>query len=84
MAAALVGLSPEQLGELPSGLISQLQDAVQKGEKDLLDQLIQGVEAFDKDASRALKHLAENYEYDHLTILFTETQRQSTAVKHIP
>jgi PAS domain S-box-containing protein len=84
VTAALSGLSPEQLGELPSGLISQLQDAVQKGEKDLLDQLVQQVEAYDKNASRALRHLAENYEYDHLTSLFAETQRKSTAVKHIP
>ncbi|MEA2540176.1 MAG: hypothetical protein QOH35_1542 [Acidobacteriaceae bacterium] len=78
----LSGVSPEQLGELPSGLISQLQDAVQKGEKDRLDQLIQSIEAYDKHAASVLKHLAENYEYDDLTILFTATQRKLAPLKH--
>jgi hypothetical protein len=82
VVAPLSGVSPEQLGELPLGLISQLQDAVQKGEKDRLDQLIQSVEAYDKQAAGALKHLAENYEYDDLTVLFTETQRKLAAMKH--
>jgi PAS domain S-box-containing protein len=76
------GVSPEQLRELPVELINQLQDAVQKGEKGRLDQLIQSVEAYDKHAAGALKHLAENYEYDDLTILFTKTQRKSAAMKH--
>jgi PAS domain S-box-containing protein len=84
VADALSSVSPEQLGELPSGLISQLRDAVQKGEKDRLDQLIQSVDAYDQNASRALRYLGGNYEYDHLTILFTETLQKSTAVKHIP
>jgi PAS domain S-box-containing protein len=82
MVAPLSGVSPEQLGELPVVLLSQLQDAVQKGEKDLLDQLIHKVEAYDKHAAGALKHLAENYEYDDLTILFTATQRKLAATKH--
>ena len=82
LVAPLSGVSPEQLAVLPLGLISQLQDAVQKGEKGRLDQLIQSVEAYDKHAAGALKHLAENYEYDDLTILFTETQRKSAAMKH--
>jgi protein-histidine pros-kinase len=82
VVAPLSGVSPEQLWELPLGLISQLQDAVQKGEKDRLDQLIHSVEAYDKHAAGALKRLAENYEYDDLTILFTETQRKSAAMKH--
>jgi hypothetical protein len=80
--AALSGVSPEQLGELPLGLISQLQDAVQKGEKELLDQLIHKAEAYDKPAADALKSLAENYEYDDLTILFAETQRKSATTKN--
>jgi protein-histidine pros-kinase len=82
VVAPLSGMSPEQLGGLPLGLISQLQDAVQKGEKDRLDQLIQSVEAYDKHAAGALKHLAENYEYDDLTILFAATQRKLAATKH--
>lgn len=82
VVAPLSGMSPEQLGELPLGLINQLQDAVQKGEKDRLDQLIQSVEAYDKHAAGALKHLAENYEYDDLTILFTATHRKLAATKH--
>jgi len=80
--APLSGVSPEQLGGLPLGLISQLQDAVQKGEKDRLDQLIHSVEAYDKHAAGALKRLAENYEYDDLTVLFTETQRRLAVMKH--
>jgi hypothetical protein len=82
VVAPLPGVSPEQLGELPLGLISHLQDAVQKGEKERLDQLIHSVEAYDKQAAGALKHLAENYEYDDLTLLFTETQRRLAAMKN--
>jgi PAS domain S-box-containing protein len=82
VVALLSGVSPEQLGKLPLGLISQLQDAVQKGEKDRLDQLIHSVEAYDKHAAGALKRLAEHYEYDDLIVLFTETQQKLAAMKH--
>ena len=41
MAAAGTRVTSEQLAELPLELIVQLQDAVQQGEKDRLDQLIQ-------------------------------------------
>jgi PAS domain S-box-containing protein len=81
VVASSSGVTPEQLGELPVDLIGQLLDSVQKGEKDLLDQLIQKVEAYDKHAADALKNLAENYEYDDLTILFIDTQRKSAAMK---
>jgi hypothetical protein len=82
MVASLPGVSPEQLGKLPAELINQLQGAVQKGEKDLLDQLIHEVEVYDKPAADALKSLAEMYEYDDLMTLFSETQRMSAAMKN--
>jgi hypothetical protein len=64
-------------------LINQLHDAVQKGEKDRLDQLIQGVDEFDQQAAEALKAFAENYEYDALTHLLAETKsrlKQSSTI----
>jgi PAS domain S-box-containing protein len=76
-------LSPERLAKLSLELINQLHDAVQKGEKDRLDQLIQGVEKFDQQAAEGLKAFAENYEYDALTHLLAETKsklQQSSAI----
>jgi hypothetical protein len=55
-----------------------LQNAVQEGEKDRLDELIGSVQAYDKNAAAGLKSHAENYEYDDLTVLFTETQQRIT------
>ena len=78
-----LAVSPEQLAKLSLGLINQLQDAVQKGEKDRLDQLIQGVEEFDQQAAEGLKAFAENYEYDALTRLLAETKsrlKQSSTI----
>jgi protein-histidine pros-kinase len=68
----------EQLTGLPLRLINQLQDAVREGEKDRLDVLIQSVQAYDENAAAGLKNHAENYEYDDLTVLFTETQQRIT------
>jgi signal transduction histidine kinase len=67
-------VSSEQLSKLPWELIHQLQDAVQKGEKDRLDHLVQRVEEYDKQAARALEEFAENYQYDDLTHLLAETK----------
>jgi hypothetical protein len=75
-------VSPKRLAKLSLELINQLQDAVQKGEKDRLDQLIQEVEEFDQPAAEGLKAFAENYEYDALTHLLAETKAQATAIKH--
>ena len=70
-------VSSKQLAELPLALINQLQNAVLEGEKNRLDELIQSVQAYDKNAAAAgLKHHAENYEYDDLTVLFTEAQQE--------
>jgi PAS domain S-box-containing protein len=60
-------VSPLKLRSLPGELINQLQDAVQKGEKDRLDQLIHSVDVLDRQVAAALKKLAENYEYDALS-----------------
>ena len=76
--AAAASVSSEQLARLPLELINQLQNAVQEGEKDRLDALIQSVQAYDKDAAAGLKNHAENYEYDDLTLLFAETQHRTT------
>jgi len=80
--AAPGSVSSEQLTGLPLDLIHQLQNAVQEGEKDRLDALIQSVQAYDKDAAAGLKNHAENYEYDDLTLLFAETLHRRT--KHNP
>ncbi len=74
--AAAGSVSSEQLARLPLELINQLQEAVQDGEKDRLDALIQSVQAYDKDAAAGLKSHAENYAYDALTVLFTEAQQR--------
>jgi PAS domain S-box-containing protein len=76
--AAAGTVSSKQLAVLPLELINQLQNAVREGEKDRLDELIQSVQAYDKNAATGLKNHAENYEYDDLTVLFTETQQRTT------
>jgi PAS domain S-box-containing protein len=76
--AAAGSVRSEQLAGLPLELINQLQAAVHEGEKDRLDALIQSVQAYDKNAAAGLKNHAENYEYDDLTVLFTETQQRIT------
>jgi hypothetical protein len=76
--AAARSVRSEQLTGLPLELINQLQDAVREGEKDRLDVLIQSVQAYDKSAAAGLKNHAENYEYDDLTVLFTETRQRIT------
>jgi protein-histidine pros-kinase len=76
--AAAGSMSSEQLTGLPLELIHQLQNAVNEGEKDRLDKLIQSVQAYDKIAAAGLKNHAENYEYDDLTRLFTEIQQRIT------
>ena len=76
--AAAGTVSSKQLAVLPLELINQLQNAVQEGEKDRLDELIGSVQAYDRNAAAGLKNHAENYEYDDLTVLFTETQQRIT------
>ena len=76
MAALASPLSPSQLVELPVELVNQLYDAVQKGEKDRLDQLIGRVGALNRQVAAALSELAENYEYDALTYLLQDTKRE--------
>jgi signal transduction histidine kinase len=63
------------LASLPSGLIEQLLSAVQDGEKDRLDELIGAVANQDSQSARALKELADKYEYDTLTNLLTEASK---------
>jgi PAS domain S-box-containing protein len=76
--AAAASVSSEQLARVPLELINQLQNAVLEGEKDRLDELIQSVQAYDKNAAAGLKNHAENYEYDDLTLLFMEAQHRIT------
>jgi signal transduction histidine kinase/response regulator RpfG family c-di-GMP phosphodiesterase len=63
------------LASLPSGLIEQLRRAVQDGEKDRLDELIGAVANQDSRSARALRELADKYEYDALTNLLTEASK---------
>ena len=77
-----LGASAERLAKLPLELINQLQDAVQEGEKDLIDQLIRGIEKLDQQTAGVLKAFAEDYEYDALTHLLAETKAQATATRH--
>jgi hypothetical protein len=71
----LSSVSPQQLGELPAELIDELDAAVQQGEKDRLDQLIQQVRQYGQEAAAALQEFAENYDYDALSSLLAETKR---------
>jgi len=57
-------------------LINELHDAVQNGEKDRLDDLIRGAGDFNSQVGAALKQLADNYEYDALTCLLEDSQRE--------
>jgi PAS domain S-box-containing protein len=68
--------SPLKLLELPSELMNELHAAVQKGEKDRLDELIRGVCELDTQVGAALKQLADNYEYDTLTRLLEDSQQR--------
>jgi PAS domain S-box-containing protein len=70
-------LSPQQLAALPPALITQLHDAVQDGEKERLDQLIQEVAEYNQQSAAALHEFADNYEYDALTSLLAGTSRES-------
>ena len=72
-----LAVSPIRLAKLSLELIDQLNDAVQKGEKDRLDRLIQRVEELDRQAAEGLKAFSENYEYDALTQLLAETKAQA-------
>jgi CheY-like chemotaxis protein len=63
------------LASLPAALIEQLRRAVQDGEKDRLDELIAAVAHQDSHSARALKDLADKYEYDTLTNLLTEASK---------
>jgi PAS domain S-box-containing protein len=67
--------SPNLMG-LPMELINALHDAVYNGEKDRLDELIRVAGDLDKQAGTALKQLADKYEYDALTCLLEDSQRE--------
>jgi len=60
------------LAGIPTELRQQLRSAVQDGEKDRLDQLIATVANQDPQSGRALKNLADSYEYDTLSNLLNE------------
>ena len=70
-------VSPEQLAPLPSQLIHQLHDAVQEGDKALLDRLIQEVAQYNCQAAGALQEFAENYDYDALTSLLAKAKLEN-------
>jgi PAS domain S-box-containing protein len=70
-------LSPQQIAALPPALIMQLHDAVQEGEKERLDQLIQEVADYNQQSAAALHEFADNYEYDALISLLAPANRES-------
>ena len=70
-------ISAQQLAELPPALIVQLHDAVQEGEKERLDQLIEEVAEYNQQSAAALHEFADNYEYDALTSLLAAANRES-------
>jgi CheY-like chemotaxis protein len=63
------------LAGLPTELLEQLRSAIQDGEKNRLDELISAVANEDPQSGRALKELADKYEYDTLTHLLAEATR---------
>jgi hypothetical protein len=69
--SATVGSDPQSaaIQELPPKLVGDLQLAVRNGEKDRLDQLIEQAGERNVVVSRALKDLADRYDYDALTQL---------------
>ncbi len=66
----------EQLRGLPAELIDAVGEAVLNGDKDRLDQLIRKVGELDMRAAKALKELADKYEYDALTRLLEGTRQK--------
>jgi signal transduction histidine kinase/CheY-like chemotaxis protein len=60
------------LQEVDAGLLAALRQAVQNGEKDSLDELIQRVEQQNGRCAGVLRDLADKYEYDALTYLLEE------------
>jgi hypothetical protein len=56
--------------------MNELHAAVQKGDKDRLDELTRGVCDLDTQVGAALKQLADNYEYDTLTRLLEDSQQR--------
>jgi CheY-like chemotaxis protein len=63
------------LASLPPGLIDELRSAVRDGEKDRLDELIAAAAHRDPQCGRALKDLADQYDYDGLNNLLTEARQ---------
>jgi signal transduction histidine kinase/response regulator RpfG family c-di-GMP phosphodiesterase len=63
------------LSSLPANLIKELQSAVRDGQKDRLDDLIAAVAGRDSQCGRALKDLADQYDYDALNNLLTEARQ---------
>jgi CheY-like chemotaxis protein len=66
-------MGDELLGDLPAEWVAAMHDAVLKGDKDRLDQLILRVEGMDPRAARGLQEVADRYEYDVLTRWFEKT-----------
>jgi PAS domain S-box-containing protein len=71
--AAVSAPSAEKLRQLPRELVEEIRNATLTGNKRLLDKLIVGVlDTGDGESARALKELADRYEYDALTRLLED------------
>ena len=76
-STAEIRWAPEKvtLDSLPSGLLDELRSAVRDGEKDRLDELIAAIAQRDSQCGRALKDLADQYDYDGLNNLLAEARQ---------
>jgi hypothetical protein len=83
-AAAHSWVRLEQLEQLPPALIHQLHAAVQAGEKDRLDTLIQKVSQLNRAAAGTLQKFADSYDYDSLTALLAENKTGKRAMTKPP
>ncbi len=68
----------ELLADLPAEWVVAMHDAVLKGDKDCLDQLILRVEGVNARTARTLQEVADRYEYDVLTRWFEKTVETTT------
>jgi PAS domain S-box-containing protein len=64
---------------LPADIVAELRRAVESGEKQYLDRLIEKVGEIDGKSARLLKQLADNYEYDAMNELFREMPSEAAA-----
>lgn len=68
-AAPLESLTPELVGQLPSNLRQAMRDAVANGDMEQFEQLLVKIPPEQQNIARALKPLADEFNYDGLSAL---------------